>query len=212
MIVAAESNFLLQLAFEQEEGGEARSIFDLAESGQIRLVIPACALFEPYETLVRRHKKRDRLLDEFQREINELARSSAFSGLANTSRSVADTIAGSATIEANALDDTIDRIARVATVIPLTGDIVTAAAGYRQRVYDFTPPDAIVFASIDRYLQSEDRRPKVFTTKDATGFMKPEIREHLGNYNCRVIPKFADTLGYVRDRLTRADAAPPRSD
>lgn len=67
MIVAAESNFVLQLALEQEEGVAARSILDLAASGQIRLVIPACALFEPYETMVRRHRRRDRLLDEFQR-------------------------------------------------------------------------------------------------------------------------------------------------
>jgi hypothetical protein len=31
MIVAVESNFVLQLAFEQEEGTEARSILGLAE-------------------------------------------------------------------------------------------------------------------------------------------------------------------------------------
>jgi hypothetical protein len=168
------------------------------------LVIPACALFEPYETLVRRHRKRDRLLDEFQREINELARSSAFSALGDTSRSVTGTIVGSAALEANALDDTIDRIARAATVIPLTGDIVTAATVYRRLVYDFTPPDAIVFASIDSYLQSQDNQPKIFTTKDARGFMKPEVREHLANYSCRVIPSFADTLGYIQNHLARA--------
>ena len=55
-LVAAESNFVLHLALEQEEGAEARSILDLAASGQIRLVIPACALFEPYEPLFRRHR------------------------------------------------------------------------------------------------------------------------------------------------------------
>lgn len=85
----------------------------------------------------------------------------------------------------------------------LTSDIVTAAAGYRYRVYELTAPDAIVFSSIDQYLQSQDDSPKIFTTKDAAGFMKPELREHLGNYNCRVIPKFADTLGYVRNGLAR---------
>jgi len=53
------------------------------------------------------------------------------------------------------------------------------------------------------YLQSQDTQPKVFTTKDAAGFMKSQIREHLESYNCRVIPRFADTLGYVRHHLTR---------
>jgi predicted nucleic acid-binding protein len=201
MIVAVESNFVLQLAFEQEEGTEARSILELAEGGRVRLAIPACALFEPYETLVRRHKNRDRLLDEFQREINELARSNAFSSLGSTSRSVTGTLASSAALEANALDDTIDRIARVATVIPLSGDIITAATVFRRLVYDFSAPDAIVFASIHHYLQAQDGQPKVFTTKDARGFMKPEVREHLASYSCRVIPSFADTLGYVQNQL-----------
>lgn len=35
--------------------------------------------------------------------------------------------------------------------------------------------------------------------------MKSEIREQLGCYNCQVISKFADTLGYVRNHLTQAN-------
>lgn len=205
MIVAAESNFVLQLALEQEEGAAARSILDLAANGEIRLVIPACALFEPYETLIRRRRKRGRLVAEFRREVNELARSNAFSELADSCRSVTDTIDGSAVTEANALDDAIDRIARVAIVLPLTSPIVTAATAYRRLDYDLTPPDAIIFASIDDYLRSQDHRAKVFTTKDAAGFMKREIRDHLGNYNCRLIPKFVDTLGYVQSHLARTN-------
>ena len=204
MIVAAESNFVLQHALDQEEGAKARSILDLAANAQIRLVIPACALFEPYETLVRRHGNRHRLLNEFLREIQELSRSSAFSGLPDMAGSVADTVAGSTRIEAGALDDTIDRIARVATVIPLTSEIVTAATTYRRLVCHLTRPDAIIFASIDNYLRSQGNQLKVFTTKDATGFMNAQIREHLGSYNCRVIPRFADTLGYVQSHLTQA--------
>lgn len=204
MIVAAESNFVLQLALDQEEGAKARSILDLAADSQIRLVIPACALFEPYGTLVRRHKRRDKLLNEFKREVNELARSNSFSGLGDTSGPVTRIISGSVALEASALDDAIDRVARVATVIPLTSDIVTAATTYRRRAYDFTPPDAIIFASIDNYLQSQDDCPKVFTTRDEMAFMEAEIRKHLGTYNCRVIPKFADTLGYVQNYLTHA--------
>src|SRR5262245_6794909 len=99
MIVAVETNFVLQLALEQEEGAEARSMLNLAARGQIRLVIPACALFEPYETLERRHRKRDRLLGEFRREISELARCNAFSEVCDTSRSVVGSMAGSITLE-----------------------------------------------------------------------------------------------------------------
>jgi hypothetical protein len=58
MIVAVESNFVLQLALKQEESAAAQEVLDLAVAHQIQLAIPACALFEPYGTLFRRHRDR----------------------------------------------------------------------------------------------------------------------------------------------------------
>jgi hypothetical protein len=56
MIVLGESNLVLELAFQQEEGDDADLIVRMAEEKRIALVIPACALFEPYETPVcKRH-------------------------------------------------------------------------------------------------------------------------------------------------------------
>jgi hypothetical protein len=113
VIVAVESNFVIQLAFKQEGGLQAQTILDLGAGGQVQLTIPACALFEPYETQIRRHKKRDSLLHEFQREINELARCTIFSDLSETSKTVTGTMAESAAIEAGALDDTICQVVAV---------------------------------------------------------------------------------------------------
>jgi hypothetical protein len=201
MIVAAESNFVIQLAFSQEEGGAAQAMLELAEDKKIELAIPACALFEPYQTIFRRHKKRDDLLEAFQREIKELARSSAFSDLGNASKAVTSTMAESAAIEAVDLDNAIDRVARTATIIPLTAEIVIAATTLRQLVFDLTPPDAIVFASIDSYLSSQEKGPKVFTTTNAKDFLTPEIRAHVAAYDCRVIPSFSDALAHIRNHL-----------
>jgi hypothetical protein len=51
MIILAESNFVLELAFQQEERDEVERLVVMAEARKVELVIPACALFEPYETL-----------------------------------------------------------------------------------------------------------------------------------------------------------------
>ena len=53
MIVVVESNFVIEFAFRQAEFAAAHQLMILAERGVIELVVPACALFEPYETLVR---------------------------------------------------------------------------------------------------------------------------------------------------------------
>ena len=94
MIVVVESNFVLELAFAQEEAAEAK-IVALAEAKSIQLVIPGCALFEPYETVVRRRKEREVTIGRLRSELAQLARSEALAGLADTSKSVTRALVGS---------------------------------------------------------------------------------------------------------------------
>jgi hypothetical protein len=49
MIVYVESNFILELAFLQEEHGEAETLAKFAESGQIQLAVPSFSGSEPYD-------------------------------------------------------------------------------------------------------------------------------------------------------------------
>ena len=61
MNVYVESNFVLELALLQEQHASCEDILRLCEAGRMQLVIPAYSLAEPYETLVRRHKQRQRI-------------------------------------------------------------------------------------------------------------------------------------------------------
>lgn len=58
MITYVESNFVLELAFRQEGHLGCESLLQLAESGAVRLVLPAFCVGEPYERLVRRNRQR----------------------------------------------------------------------------------------------------------------------------------------------------------
>lgn len=47
MIIYAESNFVLELAFRQEDCDSCEDILKLAEAGKIELLLPAYCLGEP---------------------------------------------------------------------------------------------------------------------------------------------------------------------
>jgi hypothetical protein len=59
--VYVESNFVLELALLQEQQASCEELLLLCEGRRIQLVIPACSLAEPYETLTRRHRQRKRM-------------------------------------------------------------------------------------------------------------------------------------------------------
>jgi hypothetical protein len=78
MIVLVESNFVIEFAQRQAEIADAERIVALAENREIELAIPACALFEPYETLIRRRKQRTETVRKLIDEIAQLGRSQHF--------------------------------------------------------------------------------------------------------------------------------------
>jgi len=75
MIVLVESNFVIEFAQRQSEIADAERIVTLAENHEIELAIPACALFEPYETFVRRKKQRSETIRRLRDEVAQLGRS-----------------------------------------------------------------------------------------------------------------------------------------
>ena len=58
MIVYAEANFLLELAYLQEEHESCEEILALAESGRIRLLLPAFAVVEARMSVLRQARRR----------------------------------------------------------------------------------------------------------------------------------------------------------
>lgn len=78
MIVYLESNFVLELAFLQAEHEHCSALLRLSKSGEIRLVLPAFSIGEPYETWVRRSKRRRDVHEELTTAIRELSRSSPY--------------------------------------------------------------------------------------------------------------------------------------
>jgi len=198
--VYVESNFVLELTFRQEELTDCARILALAEQKAIHLVIPACALFEPYETLIRRSRERDNVARQLQKELQQLARSDAYAELGGTSETVTRALAQSNKEQAESLAQTIDRIVRIATVIPLDAKVIRHSLAI-QLVYSLAPQDSVVFASVDRFFEELDNAPKLFANKNRKDFVTDSVEDQFAKHNCKILPKFSQARGYIESML-----------
>lgn len=202
MIVFVESNFVLELAFEQQDAVSARRILEIAEQGRITLAIPAFALTEPYETLARRTKERKRLLEQLRPEIFQLGRSQPFAHLVSTSKQIADALAGSGDLQALELDKTVRRICACAKVLPLTGSVAASALDLQQDLA-LSPQDAFILASVEDCLRELPDGVKLFVNKNSRDFFSDEILERLGQHSCDLIYDFARAVYRVESEAIR---------
>jgi predicted nucleic acid-binding protein len=202
VIALAESNFVLELALQQEEFDHAQRILQLAEEARIQLVIPACSLQEPYQTLLRRRSERKELSRKLQAELKLVARSKSYEELSRTSEQVAQTLDASTTTEADALESTIERLVKICKVPELSKQVIKLAQGV-QIAYGLDPHDALVFASIDLALRELGDEPKVFANKNSKDFATPLIEDYLAKYQCRLITSFGLARGVIEGELAR---------
>ena len=88
MIVYVESNFILELAFTQDEASSCEDVLGLAEAGAISLVLPAYSIAECYEALLRRSRDRSALRDRVAEEFRHLGRSQPYAQMVEGSSGV----------------------------------------------------------------------------------------------------------------------------
>jgi predicted nucleic acid-binding protein len=202
MIVGVESNFVLELTFLQEEAAPCARILDLAERKAIQLAIPACALFEPYETLIRRTRERERVARELDGELRQLARTDTYAELCNTLDAVARVLVDSCKEQKQSLANTISRIVSIATVIPLTDAVIQRSLEV-QVTYRLPPQDSVVFASLDQFFEQQEKCAKLFANRNRRDFATNALEEQLAKYDCKFLPRFAQACDYIEATLQR---------
>jgi hypothetical protein len=76
--VYVESNFVLELAFAQEQSESFQQILSLGESDKILLVLPGYCLAEPLEKLNRQERSRAELQRHLDGEVRQLLGTSSY--------------------------------------------------------------------------------------------------------------------------------------
>lgn len=200
MTAYVETNFLLEIALEQEEQVPAREILDLAERAVLQLVIPAFCMCEPYETIRRRALRRDELLQSMSREMRELSRSAPFADFASHYRSFAASLASVEKRELSALESVLLRVITTSRTIALTREILSRAKQY-EMLLALTPHDAIIYSSViaDATSLPADET-KCFLSRNSRDFDDPLVHAELGQSNNRYIRRFADGLAFIQSQ------------
>jgi predicted nucleic acid-binding protein len=202
VIVYIETNFLLEVAYLQESYESCEEILELAKSGSISLVLPACCIAEAYLAWHGRNARRHKFHTELQNHIRELSRSAPFRGLGDQYRDVMAVLIESEESRKR-LVDVISRIESDGATIPLTAAIVFMVE-FHEDAYSLSPQDALVLASVKAHAELRSGS-QCFVTRDR-GFDKHKIREELRNERseCKVIFSFGDAVSHIRSVLSRS--------
>ena len=201
MNVYVESNFVLELALLQEQHASCEDILRLCEAGRMQLVIPAYSLAEPYETLVRRHKQRQRMKAELDDELRQLARTTTYADRLSGFGHLTALLIDSADEEAKHLETVRSRLIQVAEVIPLDASILIAATQY-QGAHGFSPQDALVYAAVLLHLKQHHTPQSCFLNRNSRDFDDPDVVEELVRYNCKLLPRFDDGYQFILSCLS----------
>lgn len=78
MNVYVETNYVLKLAFQQEQFESCEQILQLCEAGRAQVVIPAYSLAEPHEKLIRQANNRKELQRKLRDELQQLSRTASY--------------------------------------------------------------------------------------------------------------------------------------
>lgn len=191
MNVYVETNFVLELTFEQEECKSCEQILELCEAGQAKLIIPAYSLAEPHEKLIRQERNRKELQRLLDTELRQLSRTSSYASRIKSIQDIASLIVQSNEEERNRFVQCREKICNIGEIIALTADIIVEAA-FCETTYGFEPQDALVYASVISHLQRYQPEQACFLNRNSKDFKSPDIVEKLEQFKCKMIPKFDD--------------------
>jgi len=200
MIIYVESNFILELALEQEQCQSCEEILKICESGNGSLVVPAFCIAETYQTLRRRANERRQFGKLLGDELTLLGRTKSYNKDINTLQDVTSILAKSIEEEIKRFDQVLNERFNKAELILLEQTIITDAIKSESQ-FNLKPADAIVYASILQHLMKTEIDHKCFLNKDRKGFGDSDIVAELGTYNCKIFFSFDDGFNYIQHQI-----------
>ena len=192
---------MLELALLQEQSASCEQLLDLCGSGRAALVIPAYSLAEPYETLIRRRNQRRQIKHDLDDELKQIARTATYADRVDRLEELTALLISSADEGVRRLEEVLTKVIEVAEVISLDATVLTASIRYQQ-THDFSPQDAIVYATV---ISDLGRRPpdeqKCFLNRNSKDFDDQMVVDELQTHRCRLLPRFDSGLSFILSSL-----------
>jgi predicted nucleic acid-binding protein len=200
VIVYVESNFVLELALEQEQHESCEQLIRLASAGSVELMLPAFSLAEPHDALISRDKPRRKLASELKSHLDELGRSKQYRQVPDAFAHLRRILLAAGPIERDGLKRTLESMLAGAEIIPLSSDILNEAIEYQEKL-ELPAKDAIVLASVMSHLEETLPTESCFLNRNTKDFDSPGVRRLLDLYHCKFFGSFDDGLRYIEGRL-----------
>lgn len=195
MRLFCETNFLLEVALDQNQSRACKELLNLGESKLVELVIPACSVTEAQLALETRHLRRTDAHKRLQQELGELRRSEISSPFAGQlGEGVLALLLETIEHETLRLQSAEDALLRNGRVIETAAMTLRRARSYALG-FALATYDALVLASVHEDVV-RDSAESCFVTRD-TDFRDPDIISMLKPNNCRVLFDFEEARNYV---------------
>ena len=200
MIVYVETNFILEMAFQQVENEFCGRIIELAENALITLVIPSFSIGESYETSYRRKRQREAFKRDLRERQSQLSYSSEVHILGSHIDVMTQVLTDSIERDSARLNGVLVRLASVAEFISLGSQPLIMAQEYQMSLR-MAPPDSLVLGSVIAHLSETNPDECCFLNKNAKDFDAPSVRNELRAHDCRLIANFEQGLNYISSAL-----------
>lgn len=205
MNIYVETNFVLEVTFEQEQCSSCEQILQLCEAGKAKLIVPAYCLAEPHEKLSRQARSRRTLQQSLEAELRQLLRTASYTSRIKSIQDIASLMIQSNEEERHRFIECRDRFLKVGEIVALNASILSEAASY-ETTYDLTPQDALVYASVITHLRHKLPEQACFLNRNSKDFDSPDIVDELSQLNCRMIPRFDRGYSFIRSQLTSGES------
>jgi predicted nucleic acid-binding protein len=206
MNIYVETNFILELVFVQEQHQSCEEIITLCEAGRAKLILPAFCIAEAYEALIRRANRRKQMANDLAGELRQLSRSAPYRGDTEALQSLVSLLTRSSQEEDERLTATLERILRVADIIPLATDVVLSAKAHRA-TYKLEAQDSIVYSAVLYHLKSAGAEESCFLNRNSRDFDDPDIEESLSAQGCKTLFSFVNGFQYIRHRVSESPSS-----
>lgn len=201
MRVYVESNFVLEVVLEQEQHRACEERLTLAESQAVELALPAFALVEPHESMVRDERDGKRLAQSLRASATQLQRTASIVADVPRLHDAGDLLVRAAQEAWTRFNDLRMRLLGAAHLLALDAAAVRDAS---QLIAEFGLglPDAVILASVIADARTQPS-PTVFINRNAKDFDN-DVKARLAQVNCLLLWSFNGGLQRVTHMIARA--------
>jgi predicted nucleic acid-binding protein len=198
--IYVETNFVLELVFEQEQCASCEKILELCEAQKANLIIPAYSLAEPHEKLIRQKQERRRLQESLDKELREISRTKFYQNRLDSIEDIRSLIVQSSQEIGENFAKYREHLLKIAEIIPLNADILFESASAEEN-YNLSPQDALVYVSVLKHLQENKPQEACFLNRNWKDFKTPDIVDELQSLNCKMFDKFDGGYKFLQSKL-----------